>query len=59
MQSEAKHRAITVTMTVNGQSVREDIAANTLLSTFLREQLGLTGTHIGCDQPMRRLQYPC
>jgi len=49
MQSNAKYSAITVTMTVNGQSVREDIAANTLLSTFLREQLGLTGTHIGCD----------
>jgi carbon-monoxide dehydrogenase small subunit len=38
-----------VTMTVNGQSVTRDVEARTLLSTFLREHLRLTGTHIGCD----------
>ena len=39
----------TVSMKVNGQSVSHDAADNTLLVTFLRETLGLTGTHIGCD----------
>jgi len=39
----------TVSMKVNGQSVSHDVADNTLLVTFLRETLGLTGTHIGCD----------
>ena len=39
----------TVTMKVNGQSVSHDVPNNTLLVTFLRETLGLTGTHIGCD----------
>ena len=39
----------TVTMKVNGQSVSHYVPDNTLLVTFLRETLGLTGTHIGCD----------
>ena len=39
----------TVTMKVNGQSVSHNVPDNTLLVTFLRETLGLTGTHIGCD----------
>ena len=38
-----------VTMTVNGKSMSGDTEGRTLLSTFLREELGLTGTHIGCD----------
>ncbi|MCW1956244.1 (2Fe-2S)-binding protein [uncultured Lentibacter sp.] len=38
-----------VTMTVNGVSVSRDVGGNTLLSAFLREDLRLTGTHIGCD----------
>jgi len=38
-----------VTMTVNGKTVSRDIADETLLSEFLRENLRLTGTHIGCD----------
>jgi len=49
MQADAKSSAVTVAMTINGESVRESVAANTLLSAFLREQRGLTGTHIGCD----------
>ncbi len=49
MQSEATPKAVMVNMTINGKSVRESVAANMLLSTFLREQRGLTGTHIGCD----------
>jgi carbon-monoxide dehydrogenase small subunit len=49
MQGNAISNAVTVAMTINGQSVRESVAANMLLSAFLREQRGLTGTHIGCD----------
>jgi carbon-monoxide dehydrogenase small subunit len=38
-----------VTMTVNGKSVTADIDPRTLLVQFLRENLRLTGTHVGCD----------
>lgn len=39
----------TVTMTVNGKQRTADAETRTLLVSFLREQLGLTGTHVGCD----------
>ncbi len=38
-----------VKMTVNGKSVEELVEPRTLLIHFLREQLNLTGPHIGCD----------
>ena len=38
-----------VAMKVNGTSVSHDVPANALLVSFLRETLGLTGTHVGCD----------
>ena len=38
-----------VTMTVNGDQVSQEIEPRLLLVHFLREQLGLTGTHWGCD----------
>jgi len=38
-----------VTMTVNGERVTREVEARTLLTDFLREDLGLTGTHVGCD----------
>jgi carbon-monoxide dehydrogenase small subunit len=38
-----------VSMTVNGKAVSGDVEARTLLVEFLREHLGLTGTHVGCD----------
>jgi carbon-monoxide dehydrogenase small subunit len=38
-----------VSMTVNGSAVSREIEDNTLLAYFLREHLGLTGTHVGCD----------
>ena len=38
-----------VTMTVNGRSVAGDVEDRTLLVDFLRSNLGLTGTHVGCD----------
>jgi len=39
----------TVAMKVNGASVVHDIPDNNLLVSFLRETIGLTGTHVGCD----------
>ena len=39
----------TVSMTVNGQAVSGDVEARTLLVEYLRENLRLTGTHVGCD----------
>ncbi len=39
----------TVTMTVNGKQVSGEVEPRTLLVEFLREGLGLTGTHVGCD----------
>lgn len=39
----------TVSMTINGKKVSRDVEARTLLVQFLRETLGLTGTHVGCD----------
>jgi carbon-monoxide dehydrogenase small subunit len=41
--------ANTVSMTVNGKSVSGTVEPRTLLVQFLREHLGLTGTHVGCD----------
>lgn len=38
-----------VTMTVNGTEVTRDVEPRQLLVHFLRETLGLTGTHWGCD----------
>ena len=38
-----------VSMTVNGKAVSRDVEARTLLVHYLRDHLGLTGTHVGCD----------
>ncbi|MEL6169708.1 MAG: (2Fe-2S)-binding protein [Pseudomonadota bacterium] len=38
-----------VSMTVNGKAVSHEVPDNTLLADFLREDLRLTGTHVGCD----------
>jgi carbon-monoxide dehydrogenase small subunit len=38
-----------VTMTVNGQTVTGDVEGRTLLVQFLRDNLEMTGTHVGCD----------
>ena len=38
-----------VTMTVNGMERSGTVEGRTLLVEFLREHLGLTGTHVGCD----------
>ena len=39
----------TVTITVNGKAETREVEPRTLLVQFLREHLGLTGTHVGCD----------
>jgi carbon-monoxide dehydrogenase small subunit len=38
-----------VTLNVNGREVRREVEPRTLLVHFLRDTLGLTGTHIGCE----------
>jgi aerobic carbon-monoxide dehydrogenase small subunit len=38
-----------ISLQVNGKLVRADVEARTLLVELLRERLGLTGTHVGCD----------
>src|SRR4051812_28355364 len=38
-----------ISMTVNGEAVVREAEDNTFLAFFLREHLGLTGTHVGCD----------
>jgi aerobic carbon-monoxide dehydrogenase small subunit len=42
-------RVSTVKLTVNGKAVSADVEDRTLLVHLLRDQLNLTGTHIGCD----------
>ena len=34
---------------INGRKVSKEVSDNTILSDFLRDNLGLTGTHVGCD----------
>ena len=41
--------SVRLSMTVNGNAVTAEVASRTLLVDFLRDQLRLTGTHIGCD----------
>ena len=38
-----------ISLSVNGKPVSATVEARTLLVDFLRERLGLTGTHVGCD----------
>ncbi len=41
-----KHK---ITLTINGNSITEEVDSRMLLVHFIREKLSLTGTHIGCD----------
>ena len=41
--------SVTIQLKVNGRPVTAEVRPDTLLSVFLREQLRLTGTHVGCD----------
>jgi carbon-monoxide dehydrogenase small subunit len=38
-----------ISLTVNGEAHELDVPENTLLVEIIRERLGLTGTHVGCD----------
>lgn len=40
---------ISISLTVNGETVTASVLARQHLADFLREELGLTGTHIGCE----------
>jgi len=40
---------VQVQVKVNGKTVRDEVPANTLLVYYLRDVVGLTGTHVGCD----------
>ena len=40
---------VPVALSVNGRKVASEVEPRTLLVTYLREHLGLTGTHVGCD----------
>jgi carbon-monoxide dehydrogenase small subunit len=41
---------VAITVTVNGTPHRREVEPRLLLSDFLRHELGLTGTHVGCEQ---------
>lgn len=41
---------VRINLGVNGEPVSEEVEARQLLSDFLRHRLGLTGTHVGCEQ---------
>jgi aerobic carbon-monoxide dehydrogenase small subunit len=41
--------SVTVSMTLNGKQVSADVEPRTLLVQYIRENIGLTGTHVGCD----------
>jgi carbon-monoxide dehydrogenase small subunit len=43
-------RFVEIALRVNGEAVRERVEARKTLVDFLRDDLGLTGTHIGCEQ---------
>ena len=41
--------SVSLSLSVNGKSVTADVDPRTLLVEFIRNNLGLTGTHVGCD----------
>ncbi len=41
--------AVAIKVTVNGQTHEHEVEPRQMLVSYLREELGLTGTHIGCD----------
>src|SRR5712692_643581 len=51
---EGGSMSVKVSMKVNGKPVSADLEARTLLVTFIREQLRLTGTHVGAGAALRR-----
>jgi len=47
--SDTQQATTTVTVTINGEQRSAEVEPRTLLVHFIREHLGLTGTHVGCD----------
>jgi carbon-monoxide dehydrogenase small subunit len=48
-KADVTEHAIRVELTVNGKARKSVVEARTLLVEYIREMLGLTGTHVGCD----------
>jgi carbon-monoxide dehydrogenase small subunit len=48
-QAQRVDQLQTVSLTVNGVSYEKEVEARVLLSDFLRHELSLTGTHVGCE----------
>jgi carbon-monoxide dehydrogenase small subunit len=48
-QFSSEEQMMKVSMTVNGNAYEHDVEPRTLLVQHLREDMGLTGTHVGCD----------
>jgi aerobic-type carbon monoxide dehydrogenase small subunit (CoxS/CutS family) len=40
---------VNINLTVNGKEVEQEVESRVLLSDFLRDELNLTGTHVGCE----------
>jgi carbon-monoxide dehydrogenase small subunit len=49
MMSHAHHNTVDVAVTINGSERSASVEARTLLVHYIRDHLGLTGTHWGCD----------
>jgi carbon-monoxide dehydrogenase small subunit len=47
--TETKPKTHEISVTVNGEEMSHEVESRLLLIHFLREQLGLTGAHVGCD----------
>ena len=45
---------VSISLTVNSKAVSAEVHEHTLLVELLREQLELTGTHVGCDTSPRK-----
>ena len=48
MSSATEIEHVRISLTVNGERHEREVEPRRLLSDFLREDLGLTGTHVGC-----------
>jgi carbon-monoxide dehydrogenase small subunit len=48
-QATTTQQTLRVEMTVNGQHISEEVESRITLGDFLRHQVGLTGTHLGCE----------
>ena len=42
-------RSVDISLTVNGRTIERSVEPRKLLSDFIREELSLTGTHVGCE----------